>query len=138
MKLLPYLTFNGTCRDAFETYARILDGEVLFFQTYAEMPGSEQLSKNSLGRIMHGQVALQGQVLMGSDSMKAADYLRPQGFQLQTGWDDPDLAMDAFQALAHGGDIIMPFEETFWSPGFGMLRDRFGVLWMVNINSEDA
>ena len=56
--------------------------------------------------------------------MNPADYLRPQGFQLQTGWDDPDLARDAFTALSEGGEILMPFEETFWSPGFGLLRGQ--------------
>lgn len=138
MKMHPYLTFNGTCREAFENYARIFDGEVRFLQYYDEMPGSDDLPKSSLARVMHGQVSLHGQVLMGSDSMKASDYLRSQGFQIQTSWDDHDLAADAFQALADGGEIIMPFEETFWSPGFGLLRDRFGVMWMVNINGDDA
>ena len=53
MKMHPYLTFNGTCRDAFETYARIFGGEVLFFQFYDEMPGAEALPRASLP--LHGQ-----------------------------------------------------------------------------------
>lgn len=136
MKLHPYMTFNGTCREAFETYAGIFDGEVLFFQHYDEMPGHEDLPKSRLKRVMHGQVSLQGQVVMGSDTMNPADYLRPQGFQLQTEWEDPDLARDAFAALSEGGEILMPFEETFWSPGFGLLRDRFDIMWMVNVNGD--
>ncbi len=136
MKIHPYLTFNGKCREAFEAYARIFDGEVLFFQLYDEMPGADQLPDATLRRVMHGQVSLQGQVLMGSDTMKPADYLRPQGFQVQTEWADAELAGDAFNALAQDGEIIMPFEETFWSHGFGIVRDRFGIMWMVNLNMD--
>lgn len=137
MTIHPYLTFNGNCREAFETYAQIFDGEVLFFQTYAEMPGAEGLSKSIQKRTMHGQVAIDGHILMGSDTMNPADYQRPHGFQLQTGSDEPELALDIFNALSNGGEIIMPFEETFWSSGFGILRDRFDIMWMVNVNSED-
>lgn len=136
MKLHPYLTFNGTCRKAFETYAQIFGGEVLFFQQYDEMPGHDDLPKSALKRVMHGQVSLQDQIIMGSDTMNPADYQRPQGFQLQTEWDDPNLARDTFSALAEDGEVLMPFEETFWSPGFGLLRDRFDIMWMVNVNGE--
>ena len=38
-----------------------------------------------------------------------------------------------FKALADGGQVAMPFEKTFWSEGFGMVTDRFGTPWMVNV-----
>jgi PhnB protein len=38
----------------------------------------------------------------------------------------------AFAALEKDGQVIMPLQETFWAFRFGMLRDQFGVLWMVN------
>ena len=41
-----------------------------------------------------------------------------------------------FNSLSDGGNVIMPFEQTFWSPGFGMCTDRFGTPWMVNTDSE--
>jgi PhnB protein len=40
-----------------------------------------------------------------------------------------------FQLLAAGGIVKMPFSATFWSPGFGMLVDQFGVPWMVNVDA---
>ena len=43
-----------------------------------------------------------------------------------------------FQALSDGGTITMPFAKTFWSPGFGMLTDRFGTPWMVNVFEQPA
>lgn len=136
MKMHPYLTFNGTCREAFDSYAQIFNGEVLFCQLYEEMPGSTDLPASSRKRVMHGQVSLNGQILMGSDTMNAGDYQRPHGFQIQTSWDSSDLAQEAFQALSQDGEIIMPFEETFWSPGFGLLRDRFGIMWMMNTDGK--
>ncbi|NRP13966.1 hypothetical protein XMM379_002086 [Aliiroseovarius sp. xm-m-379] len=56
MKMPPYVTFSGTCRDAFETYTRIFGGEVLFFQLYDEMPGAEVRPGTSLP--LHGQAPL--------------------------------------------------------------------------------
>ena len=138
MKMHPYLAFNGQCREAFETYAQVFDGEVLFFQNFDEMPGSEELPEEIRGHVMHGQVSLQGQVLMGSDVMDPAMYQLPVGVNVQTGWDDPAQAKAVYDALLDGGEVIMPYEETFWSPGFGILRDRFGIPWMVNVNGEDA
>ena len=36
-----------------------------------------------------------------------------------------------FNALAEGGQIVMPFGKTFWAEAFGMVTDRFGTPWMV-------
>jgi PhnB protein len=44
----------------------------------------------------------------------------------------------AFAALSAGGTVAMPFEKTFWADGFGMLIDRFGVSWMVNVDHQSA
>ena len=45
---------------------------------------------------------------------------------------DPDDARRVFDQLAEGGTVAMPVSETFWSPAFGMVTDRFGIPWMVD------
>jgi PhnB protein len=42
----------------------------------------------------------------------------------------------AFDALAEGGAVMLPLEEQFWGDTFGMLTDRYGIQWMVNIAKE--
>ena len=83
---------------------------------------------------MHARVDLGGNVLMGSDSFDLDEYSAPKGITIQSGWDDFEAAKVAFEALAEGGEITMPFEATFWAKGFGMVTDRFGVPWMLNVD----
>ena len=68
---------------------------------------------------------------MGSDAFPGG-YERPAGCAVLIGLTDIERARDIFRALADGGRATMPFEKTFWSPGFGVLIDRFGGSWEVN------
>ncbi|BBI47918.1 hypothetical protein HORIV_03390 [Vreelandella olivaria] len=70
--------------------------------------------------------------------MAAECYTPPQGVEVQLEYHDIEQAARTFAQLAEGGKIIMPFEATFWSPGFGMATDRFGVGWMVNVASGNC
>src|SRR5215470_16773772 len=107
MDLTPYLNFNGTCAAAFNFYAQVLNGEVVFMQT-------------------HGDTSL-----MGTDAPET-HYRKPQGITVSVTVPSRDEANRIFQALAQDGRITMPFEQTFWSEGWGALIDRFGIPWMVN------
>ena len=75
-------------------------------------------------------------MLMGSDA-PASRYNKPQGFCVTVNTDDPKDADRIFAALADGGRIDMPIQETFWARRFGMCADRFGIAWMVNCEKEN-
>jgi len=57
------------------------------------------------------------------------------GFSLSLQYQSETEARHAFDALADGGRIDMPIGPTFWSPCFGMVTDRFGVQWMVTVDT---
>jgi PhnB protein len=61
-------------------------------------------------------------------------YRAPQGTYVSLNFDDFGAGKAAFDRLAEGGEVQMPFEKTFWAAGFGMLVDRFGTPWMINCN----
>lgn len=136
MDLNPYLTFNGNLAEAFEFYAETLGGEVTVLQRFSDMPGAEDMPAEMHDKVMHGELRLGGRKLMGSDNA-GPDFVPPASVHLQTGWTDAARAAEVFAALSAGGEVIMPFAETFWSPGFGICRDRFGVPWMVNVYGAD-
>jgi PhnB protein len=131
--LNPYLGFDGTCEEAFETYRSIFGGE-LEINRYSEMPPDSEVDASSANLVMHVSLPLSsGQVLMGSD--------RPPGMGSTTFGDSvavsvtPDSAEDGrriFDALSAGGQVTMPYERQFWGADYGMCRDRFGINWMVN------
>jgi PhnB protein len=68
---------------------------------------------------------------MGSDA-PGTHYEQPKGFSVSVNLKDVAAGERVFKALSENGQIRMPFQKTFWSPGFGMLVDRFGTPWMVN------
>jgi PhnB protein len=77
------------------------------------------------------------QVLMGSDA-PPPHYEAPKGTSVSITVADPADAERLFNALSENGKINMPFQKTFWSSGFGMAVDRFGIPWMVNTEQAAA
>jgi PhnB protein len=131
MKISPYLSFNGQCREAFTLYARVLDGTLGEIHTYGNSPMKDQVAPDWHDRVMHVSLDAGGQLLMGADT-PSAHFQNAQGTSVSVTGVSADEGTRVFKALAEGGTVIMPFEKTFWASGFGMLVDRFGIPWMVN------
>lgn len=135
----PYLTFDGTTKDALAFYAKVLGGELEFSQTFGESPMKDEIPADYRDRIMHATLRLPDGPLMASDAGPWAPFEGPmRSCGLSLHFKDVDKARKIFAALAEGGNVTMPFEKTFWAAGFGMVTDRFGIAWMVNCESNDA
>ncbi|MGH9667316.1 MAG: VOC family protein [Bryobacteraceae bacterium] len=131
MLLNPYLLFNGQCEAAFKFYADCLGAKIDSMMTFASSPMEAKVPPEWRNKVLHAQLSLGGQFLMGSDPPPGS-YEQPKGFSVSLQLKDAAEAERVFNALAKDGAIKMPFQKTFWSPGFGMLVDRFGIPWMVN------
>ncbi len=131
MQLNPYVNFNGQCEAAFKFYEKVLGGKITFSMTWGEMPGADQFPAESHKLIMHSTLSLGDKLLMGADAPPGR-YQEPKGVNLSLHFKDKAEAERIFKTLAEGGSVTMPFEKTFWSPGFGMCVDKFGVPWMIN------
>ena len=126
MQLSTHLNFNGQCEAAFKFYEKVLGGKITFRMTWGEMPGAEEYPPETHKLIMHTSLTVDGQVLMGADSPPGR-YQEPKGITISVSYKDRDESERIFNALAEGGKITMPFDKTFWSPGFGMCVDQFGI-----------
>jgi PhnB protein len=135
MKISPYLIFDGQCEAAFTLYEQVLGGAITFKQTHGESPTAAQVAPGWQDKIMHITLAVGDYVVMGSDA-PPGHYQKPQGVQVSISVNDAREGERVFKALAEGGTVSMPFQKTFWSPGFGMLVDRFGTPWMVNSEGQ--
>ena len=131
MRLSPYVNFNGQCAEAFKFYEKVMGGKITFQMTWGEMPSADQFPPDSHKLIMHSTLSVGDQVLMGADSPPGR-YQQPKGMNVSIHVKDKAEGERLFNALAENGNVTMPFQQTFWSPGFGMCVDRFGVPWMVN------
>ena len=127
----PYLQFDGTCAEAMRFYERCLNGKLDFFQTFGETPAKDHVPADWGDKVMHASLVVGGARIMASDA-PPGQYARPQGLSVALSLPDAAESRRIFDALAEGGTVTMPFAETFWSPGFGMVVDRFGTPWMVN------
>ena len=131
MNTSPHLHFKGNCSEAFTFYADTFGGKIEMSLTYGEAPGADQSPPELKNQIIHARVNLGGPVIMGCDA-SADRYHRPQGFHVVAQVEKVGDAQRIFNTLANGGQVDMPFQETFWANGFGMCTDRFGIPWMIN------
>jgi len=136
MSLEPYLFFKGNAKEAMEFYKSVFGGE-LTMSTLGESPKEvlEQMKidESRYGEIMHA--SLKGPVnLMGSDSQMASDHSAK--VELSLGGTGEAQMRQIFDKLAEGGQVRMPLSKQFWGDTFGMLTDKFGVDWMVNIGAN--
>ena len=136
-EIAPYLVFNGNCGEAMRFYESVLGGK-LEMQTFADSPAKEHVAVDAHQRVIHARLSLGSWGIMASDSPSEKEYERAQGTSICVAVDDAADAKRIFDALVAGGRATMPFGQTFWSPGFGMLVDRFGIPWMVNTAGQPA
>ncbi|WP_031237983.1 VOC family protein [Asticcacaulis sp. AC466] len=132
MKITPYLNFDGRCAEALDLYARVLGGEVTFKQTFGDSPMKDDVPPEFQNAVMHATLTIGDQTIQASDAPPNR-YARPAGFMVTIGLDDAEKAKAAFAAFADGGTVIMDLQATFWTPLFGMVTDRFGIPWMINL-----
>ncbi len=99
--------------------------------THAGTPAEQHVPAEWRNKILHARLVVGDAVLMASDA-PPGHYHKPQGFSVSIQIKDTARAEVIFRALADGGTVTMPFEETFWAARFGMLVDKFGTPWMVN------
>ena len=131
MQVNPYLTFDGNCEAALKYYQKVLGARIELMFPYENGPPEMPVPADYRKKIMHAKVTIDGEVLMGSDA-PPGHFQKPQGFSVSLQVEDPADAARKFKALAEGGTVTMPFAKTFFSRGFGMCVDQFGIPWMVN------
>jgi PhnB protein len=131
MKLNPHLTFNGQCEAAFTFYEQCLGGKIVTMLRWSNSPMADQAPPGCSEKILHATLTVDGNVLMGADSLPG-QYEQPKGFYVILGIDDPVDAERIFHALAENGTVQMPIQKTFWALRFGVVIDRFGTPWEIN------
>lgn len=132
--LTPYLTFDGKTKDAMTFYQSVLSGE-LKMQTFAEsgMPTSPA----DKDKIIHADLKNDTLSFMASDGNAENPVHMGNNVGLSIAGTDEATLTKYFNGLSEGGKIDMPLAKQFWGDTFGMLTDKFGIHWMVNIGSME-
>ena len=130
-KLNPYISFRDNTRQAMNFYMTVFGGK-LTMNTFKEFHASQDPSEDD--KIMHAElIADNGLSFMAADTPKAMEYVPGTNYSMSLSGDNEQELRAYFTKLSAGGSVTMPLEKAPWGDTFGMLTDKFGVAWMVNI-----
>ena len=131
--LNPYVNFRNETREAMEFYQGVFGGE-LRISTFKEYQASQDPSEDD--KVMHAQLEADGIMFMAADTPNAMEYQPGTNFNMSLSGDDEAELRGYFEKLQDGGSVVMPLEKAPWGDTFGMLEDRFGIRWLVNVNQS--
>jgi len=133
MQIQPYLFYPGNCDEAIAFYRDALGAQELFKMRFKDAPPDPQrpMPPEFAEKVMHATLQVGDAQFMMSDGDCMTQNDKFLGFSVSLAAPDAATAERYFNALTKDGKVTMPFQKTFWSPGFGMLSDKFGVPWMV-------
>lgn len=133
VRLIPYLVMNGNAKEAIQFYQKALDAQVLFSQSFGEMPENPEfpLPAEAKDLVSHATIKVGETELMFSDTFPGQPHQIGNQVTICISTNDADQAHRIFEALQEGGQVTMPLQETFFSPAYGNLTDKFGVSFQI-------
>jgi len=134
MKPIPYLTFPGTCMAAMTYYAEIFDGTIELTMKASDMPDFP-VPDDKKDWMAHMTLKIGDGELLASDALMG-DAAPMAGCSVLIDLPTAAQGRAVFERMAQDGAVQMPYQATFWSPGFGQLTDKFGIHWMISTDEE--
>ena len=134
-QLNPYLGFRDNAREAMEFYQSVFGGK-LDMNTFKEFNASQDPSEDD--KIMHSVLEADGMTFMAADTPNSMEHSPGTNFSMSLSGDDETALRGYFEKLQAGGAIMMPLEKAEWGDTFGMVTDKFGVRWLVNISQTQG
>ncbi|WP_301173521.1 VOC family protein [Brevibacillus nitrificans] len=133
MRLTPYLMMDGNAKEAIEFYQKALEAQVLFLQTFGEMPSNPEypLPEAARDRVGHATIKIGESELMFSDTFPGQPVQIGNQVTICLSTDSAEKSKQLFEALQEGGSVVMPLQETHFSPGYGIVTDKFGVSFQI-------
>ncbi|HYP14943.1 MAG TPA: VOC family protein [Bryobacteraceae bacterium] len=130
-----YLIFDGNAGEAMTFYQSCFDAQ-LDMQNFSAGPCP--VPPGAENRIMHARLTKGPIVLMASDTMPGMPFQSGNNFSIAVHCETMDETQKLFTTLSEGGNVTMPLQDTFWGAHFGMLTDKFGVNWMLNLDKDSG
>jgi PhnB protein len=132
-----FINFNGECREAVEFYSKVFKSEAVNLMTYSQMPPDPNyaVSEADKNKIMYCSIQVFGCNVMFSDVPEGSRFIKGNNFNPTIVTEDMNELRRLFDELKEGGEVIMELQKTFWSDLYGMLTDKYGVIWGLSHDS---
>lgn len=139
LRLTPYLMMDGNAKEAIQFYEKVLDAKVLFYSTFGEMPENPEfpLPEEAKERVSHAMIKVGESELMFSDIFPGQPHQTGSQVTICISSYDKEKSKQLFEALQQDGQVIMPLQETFFSPAYGIVTDKFGVTFQIYTESQE-
>ncbi|GIP29550.1 VOC family protein [Paenibacillus sp. J23TS9] len=139
LKIAPYIVLNGNCAEAVAFYEKVLGANNLGIQRFGDMPDEgHPVPEEAKDRVLHAALEFDGQMLLFSDTFPGNPFQLGDQLSIAIMTSDLERLKSIFHALSDGGQVHMELQETFWSPLFGMVRDRFGISWQLSGEASEG
>lgn len=140
MAVNVYFNFNGNCREAVEFYAQAFGTETPQIMTFGEAPPNPEFihPEETNNLVMHARLAVEGANLMFSDVFPGMPFVVGNNITIAIMSRNADDIKTYFHNLKAGGTVHMELQETFWSKCYGQVEDKFGILWQLSHEGEEA
>ncbi|MEK3908061.1 VOC family protein [Oceanobacillus sp. FSL W7-1309] len=134
----PYIMLDGRAKEAVEFYKHSLGANIVGIHTYGEMPQSPefQLPAEAKDRVLHARLTIGNTELMISDIFPGQPYQLGSQLTIALIPDHEDEAKEVYEKLQEDGQVVMPMQETDWSPAYGQVIDKFGVTWQISMEID--
>jgi len=129
-----YFSFDGKSKEAIEFYKSVFNAKVVNMLTFGQAPANPNFAvkEQDKDRICHAELIIGEQRVMFCDCTSDGSVTMGDNIMLAVTSKDIKEIKNIFSAISLGGEILMPFGETFFSPGFGMVKDKFGIKWQLS------
>jgi len=130
MNVNPYLSFEGRCEEALDFYKTAIGAKVAMLMRFKDSPDKKMCTPDNKDKVLHSCFNVGDSPIMASDGMNSGKQ-NFHGISLSLNAKDEAEAEKLFNGLRPGGEVTMPMSETFFAKKFGMVKDKFGVHWMI-------
>ena len=136
----PHINFNGNAEEAFNFYKSIFGGEFTKIVRFKDLASADfPVSEREENKIMHIALPIGKSVLMANDVPEVLGRTNENEnrSKIIISAESKEEADRLFNGLSVGGQIEMPISYSPWGTYFGMFRDKYGIEWMVDFDTNN-
>ena len=128
-----FINFDGNCREAVEFYAKVFKTEVQTLMTYEQAPPDPNyiVPECDKNKVMYAGIQFGNLTAMFMDMPSGAPLIKGNNISPTISTDDKEEVKRLFNELKDGGTVEMELQKTFYSELYGMVTDKFGVIWQI-------
>lgn len=133
MQLEMFFNFDGNCREAMEFYAKVFKSEVNNLMTYEQAPPDPNYTmlESDKDRVMYADMQIGNLTAMFMDMPSGAPLIKGNNVSPTLSTEDKEEVERVFNGLKDGGTVEMELQKTFFSELYGMVTDKYGVIWQI-------